>query len=202
MNSNACLSSQLDLFVLPGTQMSQEKNGYVPHYPISALDDGPIEFDIKPSPQYTDLNDTRLYIRANIKTTTGEMPGDDTVAPVNMLLHAMFNKVDVYVGDRMITQSSGTYQWKAVIKTLLNFGPDAKQSHLQTIMYHKDTATEMDSTDSTSVLGGNLGLKERRKRTANCTFELFGPLHVDFFFQAKYMLDRVPIRVKLHRSRP
>ena len=62
-NSCACVSSQLDLFTVPGTLTSQEKNSYVQYYPIATLDDGPIEFDVKQSPMYTDLSDTRLYLR-------------------------------------------------------------------------------------------------------------------------------------------
>jgi hypothetical protein len=201
-NSALCLSSQLDLFAVPGTQSSQEKSTYVPYYPLSTLDDGPIEFDVKPSPLYTDLADTRLYIRAKIVTADGTaLAPDDHVAPVNMLFHALFNKVDVYVGERLVTQSAGTYPWKAAIETLLNFDSGAKTSHLQSIMYYKDTSGQMNSTDSTTGLGGNAGLKERYKLTKNGkVFELYGPLHVDFFFQPKYLVGNVPLRIRLTRS--
>jgi hypothetical protein len=203
-NSALCLSSQLDIFSVSGTQSSQEKNTLVPHYPISSLDDGPIEFDIKPSPQYTDLADTRLYIKAKITGVGGAaLAPDDRPAPVNMLLHALFSKVDVYVGERLMTQSTGTYPWKAAIETVLNFGTDAKTSHLQTTMYRKDSSGQMNSTDPTAALGGNAGLKARYKLTSGSkSFELYGPLHVDFFFQPKYLIGNVPIRVRLTRSSP
>ena len=66
-----CVGSQLDLFSVPGTQTSHEKSIYVPYYPLTSLDDGPLEFDIKPSPMYTDLADTRLYLKVKITDVNG-----------------------------------------------------------------------------------------------------------------------------------
>lgn len=197
-NSSLCVSSQLDLFALPGTQTSQEKGSFVQHYPISTLDDGPIQFEIKPSPLYTDLADTRLYIRARI-TGTENIADAQFLSPVNMLMHALFSKVDVHVGNRLITQSSSTYPWKAAIETLLNFGGEAKGSHLQNILYYKDTAGHMDDTDPGNH--GNQGLTARHGISYDGrAFEMYGPLHVDFFFQPKYLISNVPVRVKLTRS--
>ena len=193
-NSCACVGSQLDLFTLPGTQTSQEKNTYVPHYPISNLDDdNPIEFDVKPSAMYTDLADTRLYIRCRIVKQDGsDMPQGKAIAS-NMLFHSLIQRLDVHVGNKLITQSGGFYSYKAAIETLLNFGSDAKTSQLANIMYFKDDYTGQP----------NAGALERQKLcNASTPFELFGPLHVDFFFQDKYLINNVPMRVKITRNQP
>ena len=190
-NSCACVGSQLDLFTLPGTQTSQEKNTYVPHYPISSLADGPLEFDIKASSMYTDLGDTRLYLRCKVVKQDGTtVPATEEVSVCNMFMHALIQRLDVYVGDTLITQSGGFYPWKSSIETLLNFGSDAKTSQLANIMYYKDTT------------GGD-GFQNRKKLTKGSkTFELFAPLHVDFFFQEKYLISNVPVRMKITRSSP
>ena len=127
-NSCPCVGSQLDLFTVPGTQTSQEKNTYVPHYPLAPLGDGPMEFDVKGSNMYTDLTDTRLYLRCRVvKRADGSAIADtDNVTVSNMLLHALIQRVDVYVGNTLITQSAGFYAWKAGIETMINFGSDAK----------------------------------------------------------------------------
>lgn len=197
-----CLSTQLDLFSVPGTQTSQEKSIWVPYYPLTnTTDQGPIEFDVKPSPHYTDLSDTRLYIRARILNHDGTTFANETaVSTVNMPLHALFSKVDVYMCNRMITQSTGTYPWKAALETLLNFGYDAKTTQLNTIMYYKDNGMAMNDANA-SAEGTNFGLTKRWTYTAGSRyFELYGPLHVDLFFQEKYLLSNVPIRIKLTRS--
>jgi hypothetical protein len=191
MNTTYALSSQLDLFRGPVKQVSQEKNALVPHYPLTTLSGGPIEFDVPPSPMYTDLSETRLYIKCRIVTNADANLADDaTVYPVNMMFHALFSKVDVLLNGRLITQSADTYPWKAALETLLNFGKDAKESQLSSIGYVKD---EIDASDN------NTG-KAKRKRTKE--FELIGPLHVDLFFQEKYLINGVPMRIKLTRTTP
>ena len=191
-NSCACVGSQLDIFTTPGTQTSQEKNLYVPHYPISTLDDGPIEFDIKPSPMYTDLGDTRLYLRCKIVKADGTpVPNAAPVTVCNMFFHALIQRLDVYVGNSLITQSGGFYSWQAAIETLLNFGSDAKKSHLNNIMYYKD---DYDADN-------NPGVAARKRITDNGkAFEVFGPLHVGLFFQEKYLINNVPLRVKITKN--
>ena len=70
----------------------------------------------------------------------GAIAAGADVSVCNMLLHALIQRVDVTVGDTLITQSSGVYAWKAAMETLLDFGSDAKGSQLASIMYYKDCA--------------------------------------------------------------
>lgn len=191
-NVTYCLGSQLDLFQGAARQISQERNSHVAHFPLTSLGtEGPLEFSIPASPMYTDLSDTRLYLRLRLLQGNGtQIAAGTAVAPVNMLFHALFRKVDVFVGGRLITQSSDTYPWKAAIETLLNFGKDAKESQLHSIFYHRD-------------VDNAAGLQRRQELTQQSkTFELCGPLHVDLFFQDRYLLNEVPIRVVLTRSTP
>ena len=195
-----CVSSQLDLFAVPGTQTSQEKSSYVPYYPLTSLEDGPLEFDVKPSALYTDLSDTRLYLKVKIVDATGvNLDATEKVTPVNMFFHALFQKLDLFLGDKLVTQSSGFYPWKAGIETLLNFGYDAKSSHLNTIMYYKNTSGTSDIDPEAVPLNHGLIMRHRLS-SGSKPFELYGPLHVDLFFQEKYLLSNMPMRIKLSRS--
>jgi hypothetical protein len=129
-----CVSSQLDLFEGPCKQISQEKNSFVGHFPLTALSDGPIEFEIPASSMYIDLSQTRLYLRMRIVSSSGASLAEDVVVmPVNMLHHALFRKVDVFLNGRQITQSNDLYPWKAGIETMLNFGKGSKDTQLESI---------------------------------------------------------------------
>ena len=56
-------------------------------------------------------------------------------------------------------------------------------------MYYKDCS------------GANSGGECRKAIVAESReFELFGPLHVDFFFQPKYLVSNVPMRLKINRT--
>ena len=148
---------------------------------------------------YTDLSDTRLYLQCKVVQTDGtNLPAGHDVGPVNMLFHALFRSVDVELNGRQITQSTNLYPFKAGFETLLNFNKATKESQLHCALgYVKDRM---------EIRGGqeqNVGFADRKTLIQDSrTFELMGPLHVDLFFQEKYLLDNVPMRIKLIRSQP
>ena len=57
---------------------------------------------------------------------------DVRVAPVNNFLHSMFIQVDVFFNQKLVTPTNSAYPYRAYTETLLNYRPDAKQSHLGT----------------------------------------------------------------------
>jgi hypothetical protein len=154
---------------------------------------------------YTDLSSTRLYIRLRVVQADGKALSttEPTVSPVNMFFHALWSKVDVYVCETMITQSTGTYPWKAGLETVLSFGPAAKKSQLQSIMYYKDNpGTDPDVQDPNTQSGAK-GTHVRHNLIKDSdSVEMYGPLHVDLFSQPKYLLPLVPIRIRLYTSSP
>ena len=57
-----------------------------------------------------------------------------------MFLHSLFQQVDVSLDDVQVSQSAGTYAYRAYIESLLSYGPQAKTSQLTAALYYKDTA--------------------------------------------------------------
>jgi len=85
----------------------------VEYHPISSLANrAPIDFDIPgSSKQYIDTNNIQLYVRAKIVRpgVDNNLVEDNTVAPVNLLLHSMFLQVDVSLNGTLISNSTHTY---------------------------------------------------------------------------------------------
>ena len=190
--SYECSKTELDLFEVPPTQVSFEAARIVEYYPISVADNGPIEFFISgSSDEYIDLSQTFLYIKAE---GTGQ---NKSHSLANNLLHAMFQQVDVSLNETLVTASVNTYPYRAIMETLLNYGSDAKDSHCTASLFYKDTAENMNKYDGTNP-GGQI----RSKIAAlNSTFDMYGRLHVDLFFQDRLLINNVNVRVKLHRSK-
>ena len=89
-----------------------------------------------------------------------------------------------------------------MIETLLNYDMEAKDTHLQSQMYFKDTASHMDFHDLTAAQCPNTGLKARFDKTKGSkVFEMMGPIHADIFAQNNVLLPGVEVRLKLHRSK-
>jgi len=70
---------------------------------------------------------------------------DNTVAPVNLLLHSLFSQVDVSLNSTLISNSTNTYPYPAMLEMLLSYGSDAKASQLTSEMYYKDDAGRIDA---------------------------------------------------------
>jgi hypothetical protein len=137
--SNECTKSELDLFDVPPTQISYEAARIVDYYPISNIDNGPIEFFISgSSDEYIVLSQTYLYLEVQILDSSDKPLTSQIVAPVNLFMHSLFSQVDVSLNDTLVTASVNTYPYRCIFETLLNYGFDAKNSHLGTSLFFKD----------------------------------------------------------------
>lgn len=162
-------------------------------------DDAPLEFSIpRTGEEYLDLAHTRLRVQCKILTSKDEplTAADHFVAPVNNFLHAMFTNCQIELNQKCISSPSGLYNYRAMIENLLNYGAEAKQTHLTTSLFYKDTAGSMSAEE------GNEGYVKRRAFAQQGVFDMEGHVHSDIFNQSKYMLNGVNIVLKFYKARP
>jgi len=55
--------------------------------------------------------------------------------------------VDISLNGTLITASTNTYSYRALLETLLSYGEDAKKTQLASAVFYKDQAGRMDSVD-------------------------------------------------------
>ena len=204
--SQECTKSELDLFTIPATQTSISKGQWIEYHPISNItDSGPIEFYVSGTgDEYLDLARTQLFVKAKITKANGTAIDADTqVGPVNLFLHSLFSQVDVSLNERLISPSTNTYPYRAMIETLLNYGEEAKTSQLSMAMFYKDTPGKMDVANPVAADdAANKGLKVRYDFTKESHIvDMMGPIHSDIFFQDRLMLNGVNLRIKLNRAK-
>ncbi|CAI5669486.1 unnamed protein product [Oreochromis niloticus] len=175
------------------TQLSIEDKKYQECQPLSALNDNsPIEFFIPvDGEKYLDLNDAMLHLRVKITERDGtDIPPNAGVALINYPLNTIFSQCDVILGDRLISQSSATHPYRAMIETLLNFSEDTLKSQFSAGLFYKDTAGAMDSIVINN--GPNKGIQQRAVFTGESReVDLLGPLHADIFFCEWLLLNSV-----------
>src|SRR5277367_820231 len=147
-----------DLFGVPPTQLTVEKDILTEHRPISILNSySVIQFTIPTGvDEYIQLRESLLYMKIKInlkKTDKTDVVAADwlKVAPVNYLLHSLFKQVDLEIDGKSITLSPQTYAYKAYFESLLGFTKDAKESYLSASGYF------IDNTDKTGYLSSAVG---------------------------------------------
>lgn len=198
---HSCLASkpELDLFSTPPTQAAIEEGIHTEHMPTTSLSDaGPIKFDVSgDSNYYLDLNAS--YILLEVKITKGDGTNIDAAAdvgPVNLLAHSLFKQLDVSLNDIVISNASNLYHYRAMLETLLSHNDESKKSQLTMSLYSKDKPGQMDKLDA-----DNTGLAARRTITGTSkTVQLIFRPHADIFFQKRYILNGVDLKLKLTRN--
>ena len=111
------------------------------------------------------------------KTDGSDLISSDKVGPVNLFfLKALFSTTEVTLQNKVIITCNYN-PYKAMIKTLLNFGEDAKKTHLRSQLFIKDTSGHINDTDPP---GANTGLFQRARYIASSkTVDLQGPIFHD-----------------------
>ena len=147
---------------------------------------------------------TQLFVKAKITKGNGAaLDAETKVGPVNLSLHSLFSQVDVSLNERLISPSTNTYPYRAMIETLLNYGGDAESSQLSMALFYKDTPGKMDIMDPLADDDdANLGLKARFAFTKNSnTVDMMGPIHSNIFFRDRLILNGVTLRLKLKSAK-
>jgi hypothetical protein len=198
-NTCECVKSELDLFAGPTVQTSVLDNYDLHCKPLAPVSDsGAIEFLVPGNgDEYIDTARTLLMLKVKItKDDNSPVTGAIKVGPVNNFFHSLIQQVDIFLNQKLISPPSTAYPYRSYIETILNYDKPAKDSHLTTVLFYKDTAGKMDEFDE------NQGMKARTAHiAAGKTVDMIGSLHCDIFNQSRYMLNGVEMKIKLIRSR-
>ena len=191
----------LDLFALPPTQTAVQDGMWVEFHPLATLAQGaPVEFAISgATSDYLDLSNTFLHVKARVVNPDGtNLAADAAVAPVNYWMHSLLSQVDVLLNDTLVTPSENTYPYRAYIESVLNYGHEAKTTHLTSALFYQDTAGHFESR----IGDENLGYGKRRELTAGSrTVDMMGRLHCDIFNQERYLINGVDVKIRLVPSK-
>ena len=148
-----CTKSELDLFSVPPTQTSMESGNWIEYHPLTTVADGSlIEFEIGASGEdYIDFGNSMLYVQAKItQANANNLGAAANTAPVNLFLHSLFSQVQL--NGTLITSSTNTYPYRAMLETLLSYGEDAKKTQLSadisSILQRRSRTDGYGSTES------------------------------------------------------
>ena len=79
---------------------------------------------------YTDLSQSYLYLKCRVLIAEGtNLEAAKKVSPVNNFFHSMFNSVDWYVNNKMVTSNMNTKPYRGYLEILFSYGSDMKDNH-------------------------------------------------------------------------
>ena len=194
-------NSALCLFDQPAVQTDFIRNQTVDYYPLTNVaSGGPIEFTIPgSSEEYIDVNDIQLYILAKVTAADGKTAitsADDKVGLNNLPIATLFQDVSLMLGETQIEGGQMCYPYLGYFNTVMQFTPEAQRSHMQSMGWYKDEAGKFDHETNKGFAHRSAMVKDSQ------SFELMGPLFLNFFRQSQYLISQTPMRVKLLPSKP
>lgn len=195
IKSSASYHSSLDLTSLPPTDISIMQSHVEDVYPLySPKGQGtPLEFFIPPSSShYLDLNNTQLYLRCKVTSSTGaEIGTSSKTIPTNFPFASLFSNLDVMINNVSITSSSNNYPYAAYINRVLRNGNDAKATKFQSeLLLKPDKISPIDATSSTFA----------KLKSVRNEFELIGKVAHGIFDQIRMLPPSTSIRIKFRRA--
>jgi hypothetical protein len=161
--------------------------------------DSPLEFHIPAhSEEYIDLSQTLLVVQAQIVQSNGAaLTAEIKGAPINNFLHSMFSDVTVSLNQKIITNTTNLYPYRAYIETLFNYNDTTKTTRCQCELWYPDTDSHMDAVTDT-----NEGYTSRQTfSNLSRVFDMIGRPHCDIFGQNRYLPNGVDMVVKFTPAR-
>ena len=173
--------------------------------PIRDSLQGPLEFEVEGNDdQYLDLQSSLIQVKAKVRLANGDALDDDvanaTVVPCENFLHSLFSTLSVSLNGHEVDYETN-YPYRAYMETLVNYGDNAKKTHLGSSYWFADEVNALDTSQLTN--DHRVDLNARRSIVSGSkTIDMVGCLHSELFRQHKYILPACNLRVKLLRSDP
>jgi hypothetical protein len=199
---------EFDLFGVPPTQLTVEKDIQTEHRPISTLSSSssPIQFEIHTGiDEYIQMRECELYLCIRVSLvklgSSPDITADDwkKVSPVNYLLHSMIKQVTLHIGQTQVNTSTTFYPYIAYIDALTSYSSEAKKSLLTSALWYKDKTGDMDSVNHTRAKFIKPSGSDLSK---GCDLEMIGKLHLDLGSQDRALLGGATIGITIILNEP
>ena len=176
---------------------------YLEHKPIGTVTDATeIEFLIpNDNDMVIDLANTELVTTFRVKKgNNANLAGGDKVSVINAIGATMFNYIDCWLGNTLVTERTPNQAFRAIVETLTSHGRDAAKGYLQCNLFFADTAGQMDNTNpvpANATAAVNEGLKRRFEYTKESKRVIVrSRIHSDVFNTDRPLINMVPLRLK------
>ena len=205
-SSQESVMSELDVFETPISKTSI-REGELYELPPERHPVGlsPITFEVTGNNMYyIDLNKTLVHLQGTIKHQDGTKLDDDgtkvQITHSTNLFHSMISNLRIYFNQHEV-ENNVNYAHKAFLTTILNFGSDAKHSHLSTVKWIDDGMHE-EHCANLSAQQKALMKARASKLAGSKIIDMIGRPITPLFTQGKYLIPGLNIRIEIEFHQP
>ena len=205
-DSQDSIANQLNLFSVPLTKTSVLEGELHELAPVRApTGNSPIEFEIDGnSDHYLDLSNTLIHVQCEVTKADGsplsDTAADIKISPATNLLHTLFSSLTIKINSKEIEHESN-YAHKAFLHAMLNYGKDAKNSHLASSYWIEDEMGEEHTANLTGAQKTKIAARAA-KLVGSKTLDMIGKLNSPLFNQPRYLIPGLTLQLTLGRNSP
>lgn len=152
------------------------------------------------------IQEAILEVQIAILKADGKVPTKDkNVAPVNNVLHSLFESVKIFINDKNIVGSPSAYPYKSYISTVLTYSTIVKGSQLQSQGFYPDLSGHYDDiVDNSGFISRNLLFRKNNATGADYREEgatFIGRIFHDLSSCESGLPPGVKVKFELERSK-
>ena len=144
------------------------------------------------------------YYELHLTKTFEESPEVSKVFPVNLMCQAMWRDIEIKLNSRTVTKNPNLeYANKAYLETLMTYGNDALNTHMQSEMWVPDDPEEIKNDNYMESYHKTKAAKEKASRYCqNNEFSFCMQLHTEFNSINGFIMDQMPYRFQFVKNDP
>jgi len=192
--SDDTIANSLDLFNIPGTNVTASKTQYREYLTLNPVTDAPYHFKIYAGSSFLDLSKTYLLTEMhlerrnmnNVWTPTSLSEKGNVIQGIGS---TFIENMKITLNGSEISNSNRLYAYRAFLDMTLSYGGDACDTHLQLCGFYNQNSVN-DEED--------LGYLQRKALFNNGQRAQFiSRLHADIFQQQKLLLNQMEMEIQI-----
>jgi len=191
--SSETISSALELFSVPATDVTATKSQFVENLSLNPPFESPISFKFSGTSSFIDLSKcylmTQLKIEKKKDANWVKIEADDKPNLINGCGITVFENIKISIQQREVYNSNRLSAYKSYFDMLLSYGADAANTHLQACGFYNENSIN-DEAD--------LAYRERLELFENGkSAEFVTRIYSDVFLIDRYLLNNLDLEVEL-----
>ena len=189
------ITSALDFFQIPPTNVSISSSKVFEILPSNPLTDTPYHFKIHSSQNFIDLTKCYLFSEFRIRkeNAAGQMvnldAADQSVTPIQMIGQTFVRNIRMSINGREVFNANSLMAYKTYLSHELSFPTASKDSHLNAAGYYRDTGDTLE--------GGDGCVSRRNLFSLSKTAQFMAKLDIDLFNQPQYLVNHCEVDIEI-----
>ena len=194
--------SEMEIFTLPPNDLSREKTVVMVLSPMAPITPGcNFDFNLMPNTtMYVDPKNIVVYVKGRIVRSDGTpCEENEEIGLINYPGATIFQRADAYLQQQIISSSSTTYPYKAMLDGLLESDWGDIDGPMREGLFFREKDGNMDSASLEENI--NAGFQSRYDYTDKSRmFEMQAKLHIDILRQDRLFVNGLQLTIKLTQA--